>query len=285
MKSMNIFSKVFVLATLWTVVFLGLAGYAGGKAFQQDPDLIQKVSDKYKVSIHMGGMSKKYGSKNYVETKNSWTFPATVTAINMKSISGNFSLKKSSGTEIVVTATGGLDVNRGPQLLETKQEGTTLTLHEPDNEAARGLEVNIEIPASLVGTFDIATVSGDLSFENLQAKELSLKTVSGDMTLNQVTAETLEIAGVSADLKATNCEIKNVSGKTVSGDVEFSSQKPAGFDLVTVSGDIKMKLPKSQDTKFILNTTSGEIQNAHGSAKTGALEVKVYTTSGDIEIE
>lgn len=285
MKSMNVFSKVFVLATLWTVVFLGLAGYAGGKAFQQDPDLVQKVSDKYKVSIHVSGMSKKYGSKNYVETKNSWTFPATATEINLKSIGGNFSIKKSSGTEIVVTATGGLDVNRGPQLLETKQDGTTLTLQEPDNEATRGLEVNIEIPASLIGTFDVGTVSGDLSFENLQAKELTLKTVSGDMTLNQVTADALTIAGVSADLKATNCNIKNVTGKTVSGDVEFSSQKPAGFDLTTVSGDIKMKLPKMENTKFDLSTTSGEIQNAHGSVKTGTLEVKVFTTSGDIEIE
>lgn len=285
MKSMNVFSKVFVLATLWTVVFLGLAGYAGGKAFEKDPDLVQKVSDKYNVSIHIGGMSKKYGSKNYVETKNSWTFPATTTQINLKSISGNFSIKKSSGTEIVVTATGGLDVNRGPQLLETKQDGTTLTLQEPDNEATRQLEVNIEIPASLISKFDVATVSGDLSFENLQAKELSLKTVSGDMTLNQVTAEILAIAGVSADLKATNCDIKKVTGKTVSGDVEFNSQKPAGFDLTTVSGDIKMKLPKMDNTKFDLTTTSGDIQNAHGSTKTGALEVKIYTTSGDIEIE
>ncbi|MNL14075.1 hypothetical protein D3C87_1350050 [compost metagenome] len=285
MKSMNVFSKVFVLATLWTVVFLGLAGYAGGKAFQQDPDLVQKVSDKYKVSIHMGGMSKKYGSKNYVETKNSWTFPATATEINLKSVSGNFSIKKTSGTEIVVTATGGLDVNRGPQLLETKQDGTTLTLQEPDNEATRGLEVNIEIPASLIGKFEVETLSGDVSFENLQAKELTLKTVSGDMTLNQVTADILAIAGVSADLKATNCDIKKVTGKTVSGDVEFSSQKPAGFDITTVSGDIDMKLPKMENTKFDLSTTSGEIQNAHGSAKTGTLEVKIYTTSGDIEIQ
>jgi DUF4097 and DUF4098 domain-containing protein YvlB len=285
MKSMNVFSKVFVLATLWTVVFLGLAGYAGGKAFQQDPDLVQKVSEKYNMSIHIGGMSKKYGSKSYVDTKNSWTFPATATQINLKSIGGNFSIKKSSGTEIVVTATGGLDVNRGPQLLETNQDGTTLTLQEPDNEATRGLEVNIEIPASLISNIEVVTVSGDLAFENLQAKELSLKTVSGDMTLNQVTAETLAIAGVSADLKATNCDIKKVTGKTVSGDVEFSSQKPAGFDVTTVSGDIKMKLPKMENTKFDLTTTSGDIQNAHGSTKTGALKVKIYTTSGDIEID
>lgn len=285
MKSMNVFSKVFVLATLWTVVFMGLAGYAGGKAFQQDPDLVQKVSEKYKVSIHMGGMSKKYGSSSYVDTKNSWTFPATVTQINLKSLSGNFSIKKSSGTEIVVTATGGLDANQAPQLLETKQDGTTLTLQEPDNDAARHLEVYIEIPSNMISTYETTTVSGDLSIENIQAKELTLKTVSGDMILNQVTADALAITSVSADLKATNSDIKTVTGKSVSGDIEFTSQKPVGLDVVTVSGDIELTLAKSENTKFALKTTSGKIENAHGSNKAGTLEVKAYTTSGDIEIK
>lgn len=285
MKSMNVFSKVFVLATLWTVVFMGLAGYAGGKAFQQDPDLVQKVSQKYNVSIHMGGMSKKYGSSSYVDTKNSWTFPATATQITMKSLSGNFSIKRSSGTEIVVTATGGLDKSIAPELLEAKQDGTTLTLQEPDHDASRHLEVYIEIPASMTSTYEATTVSGDFTMENIQAKELTLKTVSGDMTLNQVTADALTITSVSADLKGTNSDIKKVTGKSVSGDIEFSSQKPAGFDVTTVSGDIELTLAKSEDTKFSLQTTSGKIENAHGSKKTGTLEVKAYTTSGDIEIK
>ena len=86
MKSVNVFSKIFVLATLWTVVFLGLAGYAGGKTYQQDPQLVERISSKHNWEIHIGGMSKKYGSKSYVETKNSWTFPATATQINLKSV-------------------------------------------------------------------------------------------------------------------------------------------------------------------------------------------------------
>lgn len=285
MKSVNIFSKVFFCATLWTVVFLGLAGYAGNKTLEQDPEIIQKISDKKNISIHIGGMSKKYGSKNYVDTKKSWTFPATATHINLVSTGGEFSIKKTNGNEIVVTATGGLGLSKGAEMLDTKHEGTTLTLKEPDNDVVRGLEVNIEIPASLISQFEVATVSGDIAFENVQAKELTLKTVSGDITLNQVNADALTVAGVSADIKAMNCDIKKVSGKTVSGDIEFNGQKSAGFEFTSVSGDVKMKIPKSTDTKFILNTTSGEIKNSHGSAKTGTLEVKINTTSGDIEIE
>lgn len=285
MKSVNIFSKVFVLATLWTVVFLGLAGYAGNKTLEQDPEIVQKIADKKNIVIHIGGMSKKYGSKSYVDTKKSWTFPATATQITLKSIGGNFSVKKTNGTEIVVTATGGLDSNRGPELLDTNQDGTTLTLKEPENEAVRGLEVNIEIPATLISTFDIHTVSGDMTFENTQLKDFAVKSVSGDLNWNNVTAENLTFSTVSSDLKILDSNVKTVKGKTVSGDVEFNNNKPANLDVTSVSGDVKMKLAKSQDTNFNLKTTSGEIENAHASNKSGTVAVTILTTSGDIEIQ
>ena len=284
MKSVNIFSKVFVLATLWTVVFLGLAGYAGGKALEQDPDLIQKVNDKYNVAIHIGGMSKKYGGKDFAETKNAWTFPATTTQINLKSVSANFSFRKSSGTDIVVTATGGLDTSKAPQLLETTHSGTTLTLQEPDVEATRQVHVYIELPASVIANIEIGSVSGDSTFENLQLKDLTVKSVSGDISLNQTSAQVVSLSGVSADLKAENCEFQKLVAKTISGDVDYSATKPAAFDVTTVSGDIKIKLPKSEDFLFNLQSISGKIENALGRPKNGKLEVKVFTTSGDIEI-
>lgn len=285
MKSRHVFSKVFVFATLWTVVFLSVAGYAVNETYQQDPELIQKVSDKRNWKVHMGGMSKNFGGKNYVESNKSWTFPSAISEISLKSVSGKFSVKKSSGTEIVVTATGDLDSNIAPQLLVIKQDDNTLTLEEPDDNATRDLQVNIEIPDGMVSKFEMGTVSGDMTFENLRAKDLAFKAVSGDLILNKVIAERLTLKGVSSDLKAENCEVKKLVVTTVSGEVEFSTQNPTEIDISTTSGDIKVKLPKTQDARYDLSTTSGKIDNAHGSNKASSLEVKIHTTSGDIDIE
>lgn len=282
MKTGSIFSKVFLLACLWTGIFLGLAGYAGGKTYQEDPEVFQKLAEKKNWQIHLGGMSKKFPG-NYIETKNLWTFPATAKQIRIKLVSGNVSIKRTSGPEIVVTATGGLNAERAARLIETTQEGDLLSLEEPEH-GAKDLNLNIELPLSLMSSFDIGTVSGNIAFENIQAENIVFKAVSGDMILNQVTAENLTYGGVSADLEAENCDIKKVVGKTVSGDIEYESLKTATFDLVTVSGDIKLKIPKSDQARFEMKSISGKITNNHGTNPQGLSEVKLMTTSGDIEI-
>ena len=283
MKTVSIFTRVFLLACLWTGVFLGIAGFAGGQAFEKDPSILDKMSENKNWQIRIGGMSKKFPG-NYIETKNLWTFPATAKQVRIKIVNGNISIKKTAGAEINVTAVGGLDSDLAPQLIESSQDGETLTLQEPE-KGTRGLSLNIEVPASLIATFDIATISGDVVLENIQAKEINLKAVSGDMTLKHVVAEKLNYGGVSSDLEAEDCDIETVIGKTVSGDVEFKSLKPASFDLITGSGDLKLQLPKSDEFQFQLQAVSGKVRNSQVSPGSGKRLVKLSTTSGDIEIQ
>ncbi|WP_413612700.1 DUF4097 family beta strand repeat-containing protein [Bdellovibrio sp. HCB-110] len=284
---MSLFTKFFIAFAVWTVGFLGLAAYAGEKAFQNDPQLISKIEDKFNVSIRMGGMSKGYGvgPAAHDKTQDTWNFAPPAKKVTFKSFSGNFSIKKSAGNEIKISATGKLDKNVAPRLLETEVNNDELTVREPENNAVKDLEVQIEIPASFTSTVDVLTVSGDVTAENLNVQDLDLKTVSGEMTLNQVTAKNLAVKTVSGDFKAEASSITRLEGKSVSGDLEITNTTPSNIDFTSVSGDVKMKLAKADKTHFSLKSVSGDIHNRHGSDKGGEFKVTISTTSGDIEIE
>nr|WP_295902563.1 DUF4097 family beta strand repeat-containing protein [uncultured Bdellovibrio sp.] len=284
---MNLFTKFFIAFSVWTVGFLSLATYAGGKAFATDPDLVSKLESKYNVSIRMGGMSKGYsvGPAEYGETKDAWTFAPPAKKVVFKSFSGNISIKKSADSEIKISATGKLDKKMAPRLLEVETTGNELKIKEPEDNAVKDLEVHIEVPASFNKDLEVLTVSGNVTLENLNLQEAELKTVSGEMTLNQIVAQELDIKTVSGDFKAEAASITKFEGKTVSGDLEMSNGIPANIDFTSVSGDVKMKIAKNDKTHFSLKSVSGDINNSHGSAKDGNYNVKVSTTSGNIEIE
>lgn len=284
---MNLFSKFFIAFALWTVGFLSLATYAGGKAYESDPQLLSKLENKYNVSIRIGGMSKGYsvGPAAYEPTQDSWNFTPPAKKVMFKSLSGNFSIKKSAGSEIKISATGKLDKKVSPRLLETENNGNELIVREPEDNAVKDLQVQIEVPESFKNTLEVLTVSGDVVMENLNLREIESKTVSGKMILSHVTAKDLEVKTVSGDIKAEECSVAKLEGKSVSGNLEVSNAAPSSIDFTSVSGDVKMKLAKADKTHFSLKSISGDINNRHGSDKNGDFKINISTTSGNIEIE
>ncbi|MEN0057718.1 MAG: DUF4097 family beta strand repeat-containing protein [Bdellovibrio sp.] len=282
---MNLFTKFFIAFLIWTIAFLSLGGYASNKAFQQDPDILSKIEDKYHVAIHIGGISKKNTPSNYEQANDSWKLAPPAKKIVLKVVSSDISIKKSAGSEIVITANGLLDKSKSDQLLETKISSDELVISEPDNEAVRKVSIQVELPASYTQALDIIAVNGDIAAEGLTLNDLSVKTVSGNVTFNNLNAKSWSLHSVSGDIKADSSSFTKISGKTVSGEIEITNQIPAQIDFTSVSGDVKMKLAKTDNIFFNLKSLSGSINNKHGSNRKGDFEVNVSTASGDIEIE
>ena len=84
----------------------------------------------------------------------------------------------------------------------------------------------------------IVTTSGDIAIRNSQTDLLSLKSVSGDVEVD--------------DTKSTS----SVNVKAVSGDIDISGSDAPSWRLTTVSGDIKVK------------TTKGEVDASSVSGRT-----------------
>ncbi|WP_373998371.1 DUF4097 domain-containing protein [Bdellovibrio bacteriovorus] len=283
MRSMGLFGKFFIAFAIWTVAFLSLASYAGSKAYEQDPTLIKKIEDNYNVRVHIGGISKV--DAGWEEIKDTWNFAPPVKKVSFKSVNATVSFKRGSGPDLLISASGRLDKNKAPRLLQTEVKGEELIIQQPENEATNELEVRIEVPASMTKNIEIVTVNGNIVLENTQTEELSIKTVAGDVILKQIAATSIALHSVSADVKAEDISTRKISGKSVSGDLEISTLSPAEVSFTSISGDVKLKLSPSDKLRFSLKSVSGEIHNRHGSNKNGNIGVSVSTTSGDIEIE
>ncbi len=283
MKSLNIFSKVLILSIVWTVVFLSLAGFAADKAMAQDPGILQRVQDKYNWQLRISGMSK--GPKNLKETKDSWTFPADVKKVNLSSISDEIAIKQGTSTTFQLVATGELDSNLAPRLLEAEIRDDELFIKTPENEdATKNVKVYLEVPAEFQNDLKIGTISSKVTLENLNFKTLDLKSISGEFILQQLTANTLKIKTVSGNVTVTGSNVSNIDGGSVSGDFDFENRTSLAASITTVSGDIKMKLSKNDDTQYSLSSASGSIKNPHASSKNFTHEVKLQSASGDIEL-
>lgn len=284
MKSLSVFSKLFFLLALSTVGFLSLATYATEKAQTENPQLLKKLEDKYNMRIHMGGLTKKNGPQDR-KTSDTWHIPTPAKSIVVKLVSGNVSIKKSNVKELTISASGILDKEKSPRLLETDPDKETVTIKEPSDNAVEDLNVQIEIPASFNQDLIFKAVSGNINLENLNFNSLELHNVSGEFNLNNVTAKNLAVITVSGSINAEGSSLENLKGKSVSGNVKIASSQPMNVDFKSVSGDVTMKLNPTQDTHFSLHSVSGKIENQFGSKPNAKHEVVISTTSGDIKIE
>ncbi|GEM_PF-3315939 len=289
MRTYNLFTRFFVAVVFTTITSLAVAGFSAKQAYDADPELLAKLENKYNVQINVTGMGVSVTDRNSrTETQDQWELAIPAKKLVIKSYSGDIAIRSSNDKKIRVIATGKLDTAKSEKLLEITESADVVTLNEPEN-AVKDLEVRIELPTAFAHDIEIASVSGDVSAENLKINLADVKTVSGGITFNRLNAPKLSIETVSGDVETHDSSFKSVNGKSVSGEIEIENKESAEVNLKSISGDVKLKLPKSTPFAFNLNTLSGDIKNLRtpdeNTSKAAKLNINISTTSGDIEIE
>ncbi|MNJ98510.1 hypothetical protein D3C87_162760 [compost metagenome] len=284
MKSSNLFPRVFIALSVLTIVFLSAAGYSFEKAHNSDPQLVQRLEERYNIRMGMGGVSKSMG-KEGERAQDTWTEALPTDKITITTISGKVEIKTSPAKEIQISAKGKLDTSLAPRLLDVSASGGGLSIRQPDNDAVTNLEVEVLIPESYAKDLDIQSVSSDLSLRGLTLNTLDIKAVSGDAKLKNMTAQTVDFKTVSGDIEAENSTFTKVSGKTVSGDFDLATDRSSNMDINSTSGDVKLKIADGKNTQFTLKSMSGKIENIHNDIKSGEFKISISTISGDIEVE
>jgi len=85
-------------------------------------------------------------------------------------------------------------------------------------------------------------VNGDIDMDEIISEGLKFHIVNGDIELNKVKANTLYSSQVSGDLEITNSVIDgDLEVRTVSGDIELEEVTCDMFEVDSVSGDIDGK--------------------------------------------
>lgn len=115
-------------------------------------------------------------------------------------------------------------------------------------------------------------------------KEISVTTMSGDVSMLDVTAESLRMSTSSGDMDLVDVTAKQMELDASSGDIDLERCDAEGFDITTSSGDVNMEIVAGCTYRFETKTNSGDVDVPDGDADSENL-CKIVTSSGDVDVK
>ena len=163
--------------------------------------------------------------------------------------------------------------------------GNTLMIEEEKNNtfgfSLKENRVTVEIP-SWLKYLSVHTKSGDVDLKNIQTRQISISSVSGDVD-GKIICDNTEIKTVSGDVdlkwNGNTCDI-NIT--TVSGDVDLDMLESKCGKVNTISGDVSLRM-RGLFEDMNITSVSGDIEI--NSKDIDGIESEFHTKSGDIENE
>lgn len=184
----------------------------------------------------------------------------------------------------VITKTGNITV---PDELEfTSINLTSESGNISLSSASEKADITVESSAGnvsftgIAASLDVETVRGTINVKGPQIKNLSLKTVSGDISVSKVSGTT-----VSAVSEGGSIEYKLVTAKsfikadTMSGNIELLGCDASSLSFNTLSGDLSGTL--LSDKQFRVESGGGTVSVPQSS---GSETFDAKTRSGNIRI-
>lgn len=133
-------------------------------------------------------------------------------------------------------------------------------------------------------SLNVSTSSGDMELLNVTAKQMELAAHSGDIEMLDVTTESLNVSTSSGDMDLVDVTAKQMKLDASSGDIDLERCDAEGFDITTSSGDVNMEIVAGCTYRFETKTNSGDVDVPDGDADSEYL-CKIVTSSGDVDVK
>lgn len=134
----------------------------------------------------------------------------------------------------------------------------------------------LQVP--LRAELEIDTVSADITVHGMASREMSLQSVSGDVSANGAPGRA-KVESVSGDVNLT-FNSGDVDVSTVSGDLTLAGRLNGEVSVESVAGDVRVDSKGEKLASFGAGTVSGDVQVQMALAVNG--EVKMESVSGDL---
>jgi len=223
-------------------------------------------------------------------------------ALNVRTISGSVFVEEIGGAATIASTTGDIEAKGVSGAVTINTKSGSIRAEDLRRGAALS-SVSGDVHAAQVegGALEARSVSGDVRVEQAGIQtpvDLRMESVSGDIHLEHAHGN-LSLRTVSGDITAEALEVGTLACETVSGDVRLYLDHPFSGSLTTttVSGDVTVRIPPESHFRFSLTTASGDIACDHPSSDvnkapnsssgvvgTGAGQVVIQTRSGDVRL-
>lgn len=188
----------------------------------------------------------------------------------------------------------------------------------------KNLKLDIGVPENYSGQLNLETTSGNLKANNLKTEKLSVKSTSGEISIEDInnsgdssivsTSGNIDVGNLitsSSKFKSTSGEItitdsENINSiQTTSGNIEvnrYSPENNANFETTsgnieidgysprnnasfeTTSGEVTFNLKDGSSVLVEFKSVSGDLKNSFGDILNGKYNIYVKTTSGNLRI-
>lgn len=235
---------------------------------------------------------------------NTYTIDEAFTDIFVKGAECDILLRPSQDNKCSVICRDGDKISHSVTV-----KNNTLTIQRTDNRKWYEcigiywgrMEIIVYLPQTEYKALDIASVSGSIDIpDNFSFTEAKVSNTSGSVNFSAPVSGNLSVKTVSGSIKLDNIKCKNVTSKSTSGRIALSDVTASDhMNIETVSGGIRLTKCDAgslwlksvsgnitgsllNQKTFVANTVSGSI-NVPASAAGGRCEIK--TTSGNISFE
>lgn len=264
---------------------------------------------------------------NYLNTSNYSSVnneidASDITDIDINWVDGTINIEKYDGNTIKFYEECGKELDE-KDLLYYYSNGTKLSIEYCSSKripiSISGLNKNksltVLIPETIIEQFNditIDTVSSDVNIKDINLKHIDIKNISGEISLENITANIIGIESVSSNISTDSTIInKKINIDTISGDViltgsvsaiDFDSTSgdlnvtssicPNQVDTDTVSGNITLSIPENDGFKYSFDKISGDLKcdfpingnEYDGVYENGTSDFSFDTASGDVYI-
>lgn len=217
-----------------------------------------------------------------------------VNALSIDVSSGEIDVTNFHGFEFlkIKTSTGDVsvhdEVDGGALQINTSAGEVTVC----DNISTGNVEIatstgDIEISGNVtVGNLKITTSSGEVELEEIISKGyINVKTNIGDISAESTKANSFSIDTSSGEV-CLDAEFLNADIKTTTGDVEVYAfaKNNIGMVITTGAGEVSIELENIGKLTQTVKTSCGDVDCNYSRRGEYSADIKVTTSTGDIEI-
>ncbi|MCP3980662.1 MAG: DUF4097 domain-containing protein [bacterium] len=131
------------------------------------------------------------------------------------------------------------------------------------------------------GALDIRTLSGDIALNNFQGDTLNVRTETGDVKLKRVRADAMQLRNVRGNITAADVTARKLRAENASGEIRLAGVEPATADVTTESGSIDVATRLKTTSQATIHSDSGSVTLRIG--KLTGMDLHAVTRSGAVK--